>query len=231
MFNYIKQLPPNEELSLKQLSQKALFLLISACIFRVSSVSSLGPTVKVFEVSSRFNWLCTHQLFQDHCIIDLLSLEKHSRSSNVRGYLSVKKFHEDPSLCPVEALVSYSNKVTTVPYDCLFTNWRIFRLYSWMPTDHPSLCLIVGHMLQSRPKLFQDGSFVFWRLRVWIRASGRPILVVPLLLVSWESICPTWSFSDWQTGQRQALCTGCSMIDIIDSMCFFSHFYLISAEI
>ena len=55
VFNYIKKLPPNEELSLKQLSYKALFLLISACISRVSSVSSLGPTVKVFEVSSRFN--------------------------------------------------------------------------------------------------------------------------------------------------------------------------------
>ena len=125
VFDYIKKLPPNEELTLKQLSHKALFLLTSACISRVSSVSRLGPTVKVFEVSSKSYPVCVYivSFFQDHCIIDLLSLEKHSRSRHVRGFLSIKRFHEALSLCPVEALVSYSNKVTTFPYNvCLFNN-------------------------------------------------------------------------------------------------------------
>ena len=31
----------------------------------------------------------------------------------MRGFLTVQRFHEDPRLCPVEALISYSNKVST----------------------------------------------------------------------------------------------------------------------
>ena len=50
-------------------------------------------------------------LFQEHVVIDLLSLEKHSRPNHVRGYLKVKPFHDDPKLCPVDAVVSYNNKV------------------------------------------------------------------------------------------------------------------------
>ena len=51
VFAYFQSLPTNEDLTLKQLSLKSLFLLTSACVSRVSSVSSLGPTVKVFKVS------------------------------------------------------------------------------------------------------------------------------------------------------------------------------------
>ena len=49
-FAYIKTLPPNAELSLKQLSFKTLFLLTAASISRMSSVGWLGPDLQVFEV-------------------------------------------------------------------------------------------------------------------------------------------------------------------------------------
>ena len=50
-------------------------------------------------------------VFQDHAVLSFLMLEKQGRPGCVRGYLSVQKFSEDASLCPVAALVAYSNKV------------------------------------------------------------------------------------------------------------------------
>ena len=50
-------------------------------------------------------------MFQDHCVINLVSLEKQSRPNHVRGYVRIQRFHQDIALCPVEAANCYSNKV------------------------------------------------------------------------------------------------------------------------
>ena len=50
VLDYLKSLPPNTELTLKQLSMKTLFLLIMSTISRVSSVSRLGPELLVYKV-------------------------------------------------------------------------------------------------------------------------------------------------------------------------------------
>ena len=49
---------------------------------------------------------------QDHCVINLTSLEKQSRPGHVRGYLRIQKFSEDPELCPIQALSVYFTKVS-----------------------------------------------------------------------------------------------------------------------
>ena len=54
VFDYLKSLPPNPELSLKALSYKALFLLIASSLSRVSSVAQLGPHLLVYKVSTEF---------------------------------------------------------------------------------------------------------------------------------------------------------------------------------
>ena len=51
VFNYLKQLPSNQELGLKLLTHKTLFLLIVSSLSRVSSVARLGPSLLVFKVS------------------------------------------------------------------------------------------------------------------------------------------------------------------------------------
>ena len=43
---------------------------------------------------------------------NLLALEMQSRPKNVRGYVPVRAFHEDPLLCPVKAVICYNDKVT-----------------------------------------------------------------------------------------------------------------------
>ena len=48
---------------------------------------------------------------QDHAVLDLISLEKQGRPGHVRGFVSVKQFHDDPRLCPLAALVEYSKRV------------------------------------------------------------------------------------------------------------------------
>ena len=55
-------------------------------------------------------------MFQDHCVINLVSLEKQSRPNHVRGYVRIQRFHQDIALCPVEAANCYSNKVDTLMY-------------------------------------------------------------------------------------------------------------------
>ena len=45
-------------------------------------------------------------MFQDHCILNFVCVEKQRRPDHVRGYLPVQKL-EDASLCPVSALVAY----------------------------------------------------------------------------------------------------------------------------
>ena len=53
-------------------------------------------------------------IFQDHCVLSLTSREKQGRPGNVRGYLRVQRFNEDPLLCPVAALVEYDRQVILV---------------------------------------------------------------------------------------------------------------------
>jgi len=65
----------------------------------MSSVNRLGSRLQVFE---------------DHCILDFITLEKQGRPGAIRGYLRVKKFPEDPTLCPVSSLISYNNKVAVL---------------------------------------------------------------------------------------------------------------------
>ena len=54
VFDYVKKLPQNSDLSLKLLTYKALFLLIVSSLSRVSSVAQLGPHLIVYKVSAEF---------------------------------------------------------------------------------------------------------------------------------------------------------------------------------
>ena len=67
-------------ISLHLLSFKALFLTVYSSISRVSCVGRLGPS--------------------------LLELEEQARAGNVRGYLEILVFPEDPDLCPVRTLTA-----------------------------------------------------------------------------------------------------------------------------
>ena len=70
------------------------YLLLS----RVSSVARLGPSL---------------QEHRDSVVLHFISLGKQSRLGNTRGYLQIPSFGKDPELCPVRALVTYFNKVTS----------------------------------------------------------------------------------------------------------------------
>ena len=69
VFGHIQTLPPNEELSIKLLTLKTLFLLTSATISRVSSLSRLGPTLSVFEVNFELQ-----SVFYKHVIFRIIVL-------------------------------------------------------------------------------------------------------------------------------------------------------------
>ena len=84
--------------SLPTLTFKTLFLTIYSSISRVSSVARLGPSL---------------QEHRDSVVLHFVSLEKQARVGNTRGYLQIPHFPEDPELCPVRALVTYFNKVTS----------------------------------------------------------------------------------------------------------------------
>ena len=101
---------------MKLLTYKTLFLLTVATISRVSSISKLGPTLSVHQVSLYdwlINWLINETLTQDHVILNLIGLEKTSRPGNVRGYLYIQKFSDESSLCPMEALIEYFKRVSS----------------------------------------------------------------------------------------------------------------------
>ena len=78
------------------LSYKFLLLTIYSTLSRVSSIARLGPHI----TENR-----------DHVVLHLLHLEKQSRPGHVRGYIPIEKFSEDPSLCPVAAIIEYHAKV------------------------------------------------------------------------------------------------------------------------
>ena len=96
LLKYVKKLPPNECLPFKMLSYKTLLLTIYSTLSRVSSIARLGPHI----TENR-----------DHVVLHLLHLEKQSRPGHVRGYIPIEKFSEDPSLCPVAAIIEYHAKV------------------------------------------------------------------------------------------------------------------------
>ena len=50
VFTFLQSLPANEDLDLKLLSYKTLFLLTSSTISRLSSLSRLGPVLRIFKV-------------------------------------------------------------------------------------------------------------------------------------------------------------------------------------
>ena len=82
VLNYVASLEPLNSLSLKLLTYKTIFLLITSTISRVSSIARLGA-----EVEEGIDCL----------IIPLLKLEKQGRPSNVRGWVQVQKFADQPS--------------------------------------------------------------------------------------------------------------------------------------
>ena len=94
---YVQSLPTTT-ISLQLLTFKTLFLTIYSSISRVSSVARLGPSL---------------QEHRDSVVLHFVSLEKQARVGNTRGYLQIPHFPEDPELCPVRALVTYFNKVTS----------------------------------------------------------------------------------------------------------------------
>ena len=100
LLDFISSWPPNNSLTLKQLTFKAVFLTIYSTISRVSSLARLGPTVTEHD---------------DHIVLNLVTLEKQGRPGHVRGYISVEKF-EDSILCPAVTLVDYVNKVGLTPF-------------------------------------------------------------------------------------------------------------------
>ena len=119
VFSFLQSLPANEDLDLKLLSYKTLFLLTSSTISRLSSLSRLGPDLRIFKVRFvmfPFAIFKSHYL-QDHVVLSLSALEKQARPGHIRGYLQVHRFPEDPSLCPVAALTTYCDQV------CRHVNW------------------------------------------------------------------------------------------------------------
>ena len=48
--------------------------------------------------------------------LHFVSLKKQARAGNVRGYLQIPKFPEDPELCLVRTLTAYFRKVRSVNF-------------------------------------------------------------------------------------------------------------------
>ena len=80
----------------------------------MNSAANLGREFLVFKVGLSVDdqTLTNISSLQDHCVINLTSLEKQSRPGHVRGYLRVQKFSEDPELCPSQTLPEYFTKVS-----------------------------------------------------------------------------------------------------------------------
>ena len=97
ILNYLSGLPGNTHLDLKYLSFKTLLLTIYSTLSRVSSIAKLSPVISEER---------------DHVVLHLHDLEKQSKPGKLRGYVHIEKFFEDPHLCPVEALLEYSSRVS-----------------------------------------------------------------------------------------------------------------------
>ena len=88
---------PTNDLPLKLLVYKTLFLTVYSSLSRVSSISRLGPEII---------------MQQESIILHFTSLEKQGRVGQTRGYLQIPVFSEDPELCPVRTLLVYRDKVS-----------------------------------------------------------------------------------------------------------------------
>ena len=53
---------------------------------------------------------------RDSVVLHAVSLEEQVRAGNVRGYLQIPDFPEDPDLCPVRTLTAYFRKVRSVNF-------------------------------------------------------------------------------------------------------------------
>ena len=95
-------------------------------------------------------------LIQDHIILDLVGLEKTSKPGKVRGYLHVQRFSDDPSLCPMDTLIEYFNRVSSKMYFSILKYY--FRLGCCLEMiAHHFLSLINFHINLLEPRLCQDG--------------------------------------------------------------------------
>ena len=140
-------------------------------------------------------------LFQDHVVINLIGLEKTSRPGNVRGYLQIQKFSDDPSLCPMDALIEYFNRVR-YSENVLFS---ILKIYSFRPslsvvTGHHSLCLTKLHTNQLALKHCRGGLQIYFRWLVWMSPSSSHTLPGQLLLTFTANLSIVYKFVGWQTG-------------------------------
>lgn len=88
-------------------------------------------------------------LFQDHVVINLIGLEKNSRPGNVRGYLQIQKFSDDPSLCPMATLIEYSNRVRIFWRNFIFNFENLFFQTQSLCDDRSSL--FVSHQAPHKP--------------------------------------------------------------------------------
>ena len=113
VLNYISGLEPLEELSLKNLTYKAFFLLSFSSLSRVSSVSRLRRDVEETQVQ-RWDYieLLLTCIFKESLIVPFGSLEKQGRPANVRGHIQLLRNFDNPSLCPVLATLAYLRRVS-----------------------------------------------------------------------------------------------------------------------
>ena len=103
---------PTASIPLQLLFYKALFLIIYSSIFRVSSMARLAPSLEETR---------------DSAVMKLVSLEKQSREGRIWGFFQIPKFTEDAELCPVHALTTYFNKVTSASLE-VFSDYSLMSL-------------------------------------------------------------------------------------------------------
>ena len=53
---------------------------------------------------------------RDSVVLHSVSLGGQARAENVRGYLQITEFPEDPDLCPVRTLTAFFRKVKSVNF-------------------------------------------------------------------------------------------------------------------
>ena len=98
--------------------------------------------------------------FKDHVIINLIGLEKTSRPGNIRGHICIQNFTDDASLCPMDALTEYFERVSPLDLYFRFENIYFYRPSSFVMTVHHSSFLIMFLTNQLPPNPCQDGSLI-----------------------------------------------------------------------
>ena len=178
---------PTTNISLQLLSFKALFLTVYSSISRVSSVARLGPSL---------------QEHRDSVVLHFISLEKQARVGNTRGYLQIPSFGEDPELCPVRALVTYFNKVTS---DKFVSSNYVLVISRWQQSVvilTRSLCPMWLPTRVWLARLYLDGSKLFSLVLGWIPSYGTHMQSDQLpLYIKLQQDTWIWDrFVAWRTG-------------------------------